>query len=64
MKNHNLTNFDLMNKILRKIQEASQNAELNMRQLLGIDKFLQTIPCELVNTTSNLTEIDKPIKKI
>ena len=32
-----------------KTWEASQNIDLDMRELLGIDKVLQTIQCELVN---------------
>ena len=34
-----------------------------MREILGIDKFLQSIQGELVNDTSNLTEIDKRIER-
>ena len=34
-----------------------------MREFLGIDKALQSIQGELLNNTSRLTEIDKPIKR-
>ena len=34
-----------------------------MREFLGIDKGLQSIQGELVNSTSKLTEIDKLIKR-
>ena len=34
-----------------------------MREFLGIDKALQSIQGELLNNTSKLTEIDKPIKR-
>ena len=45
-------------------QEASQNTDLDMREFLGVDKALQSIQSELLNNTSNLTEINKRIKKI
>ena len=46
-----------------KTQEASQNTDLDMREFLGIDKALQSIQGELLNNTSNLTEINKSIKR-
>ena len=46
-----------------KIREASQNTDLDMRELLGIKKGLQSIQGELLNNTSKLIEIDKHIKK-
>ena len=46
-----------------KTREASQNTDLDMQELVGIDKALQTIHGELVNNTSKLTEINKRIKR-
>ena len=46
-----------------KTREASQNTDLVMREFLGIDKALQSIQGELLNSTSKLTEIDKRIKR-
>ena len=46
-----------------KTREASQNADPDMREFLGIDKALQSIQGELLNNTSKLTEIDKRIKR-
>ena len=46
-----------------KTREASQNTDLDMREILGIDKALQSIQCELLNNASKLTEIDKRIKR-
>ena len=46
-----------------KTRELSQNTDLDMREFLGIDKALQSIQGELLNNTSKLTEIDKPIKR-
>ena len=55
--------LSLVEDVHVKLQEASQNTDLNMREFLGIDKALQNIPGELLNNTSKLTEIDKRIKK-
>ena len=46
-----------------KTREPSQNTDLDMREFLGIDKALQSIQGELLNNSSKLTEIDKPIKR-
>ena len=47
-----------------KTREASQqNASLDMREFLGIDRTLQSIQGELLNNTSKLTKIDKHIKR-
>ena len=46
-----------------KIREVSQNADLDMREFLGIDKALQSIRGELSNNTSKLKEITKRIKR-
>ena len=46
-----------------KIQEASQNTDLYMREFLGIYKALQSIQGELLNNTSELTEINKRTKR-
>ena len=51
-----------------KTREASQNTDLDMREILGIDKALQSIQGELLNNTSKLTEInvriDRDTKKL
>ena len=44
-------------------REASRNTDLDMWEFLGINKALQSIPGELLNNTSKLTEIDKSIKR-
>ena len=53
----------LAEDIHAKTREALQNTDLDMRELLGINKALQTIQSELVNNTSKLTEINERIKK-
>ena len=53
----------LVEDIHVKIQEVSQNTDLDMREFLGIYKGLQSIQGELLNNTSKLTEIDKRIKR-
>ena len=53
----------LVGNIHVKTREASQNTDLDMREFLGIDKALQSILGELLNSTSKLTEIDKRIKR-
>ena len=53
----------LVGNIHVKTREASQNTDLDMREFLGIDKALQSILGELLNSTSKLTEIDKCIKR-
>ena len=45
-----------------KTQEALQNTDLNMQELLKINKMLWSIHSELVNNTSKLTEIGEHIK--
>ena len=46
-----------------KTREASQNTDLDKRELLGIDRALQSIQGELLNNASKLTEINKPIER-
>ena len=46
-----------------KTREASQNTDVDMREFLGIDKVLQNLQGELLNSTSKLTEINKRIKR-
>ena len=53
----------LIENIHIKTREASQNTDLDMQELLGIDKALQSIQSELLNNTSTSTEINKRIKK-
>ena len=45
-----------------KTREALQNTFLDMQEFLGINKALQTIQGELLNSTSKLTAIDKSIQ--
>ena len=47
-----------------KAREASQNTDLDMREVLGIDKAPQSTQGELLNNTSKLTEINKVSKEI
>ena len=53
----------LVKDIHVKMREASQNNDLDMGRLLGINKALQRIQGELLNNTSKLTEINKRIKR-
>ena len=53
----------LVEDIHVQIREASQNTDHDMRELLRIDKALQSIQGELLNNTSKLTEINKHIKR-
>ena len=53
----------LVENIHVKTLEASQNTDLDMREFLGIDKTLQSIQGELLNSTSKLTEFNKHIKR-
>ena len=53
----------LVENIHVKTRETSQNTDLDMREFLGIDKALQSIQGELLNNTSELTEINKRIKR-
>ena len=46
-----------------KTLEASQNTDLEMREFFGFAKVLQSIRSELLDNTSKLTEINKPIKR-
>ena len=53
----------LAEEIHVKTQEALQNTNLDKREILGIDKALQSIQGELLNNACKLTEIDKRIKR-
>ena len=53
----------LVEDIHVKTREASQNTDLNIRELLNINKALQSLQGELLNSTSKLTEIHKRIKR-
>ena len=55
--------LSLVGDIHVKIQEASQNTDLDMRNILGIDKALWSIMGEVLNNTSKLTEINECIKR-
>ena len=53
----------LAKEIHVKTREASQNTDLNMRELFGIDKALQSIQGELLNSTTKLKEINARIER-
>ena len=53
----------LVEDIHVKTREGSQNTDLDMRELLGTDKALQSIQGELLNNTSKFTEIDERKKR-
>ena len=53
----------LVENIHVKTREASQNNDPDMREFLGIDKALRSIQSELLNNTSEITEINKRIKR-
>ena len=54
----------LAGEIHVKKREVSQNTDLlDMREILGIDKALQSIQGELLNDTSKLTETNKHIER-
>ena len=53
----------LVEDINTKMQEDSQNTDLDMREFLGIDKVLQNMHGELLNNASKLTKINKRIKR-
>lgn len=44
-------------------REASQNNDIDMQEIVEIDRVLQSIQCELVNNSSKLTDIEKRIKR-
>lgn len=54
----------LAEDIHAKMRKTSQNTDFDMRKYLGTDKALQSIQVEMVNNTSNLTEIDKRVRKV
>ena len=54
----------LAEDIHAKMRKTSQNTDFDMRKYLGIDKALQSIQVEMVNNTSNLTEIDKRVRRV
>ena len=49
----------LIEDIHVKTREASQNTDLELHELFGINKALQSMQGELLNNTSKFTEIDK-----
>ena len=53
----------LAEEIHVKTREASQNTDLDMREILTTDKALQSIQGELLNNTTKLTEINKHIER-
>ena len=44
-------------------REAAQNTDLDMREMLGLDKALQRIRGEVLNNISKLSELDRGIKR-
>ena len=55
--------LSLFEDINVKTRDALQNTDLAMRGFLGINKALQNIMGEFLNSMSKLTEIDKRIKR-
>ena len=55
--------LSLVEDIHVKTREASQNTDLDMRELLGIDKALQSIQGELLNNISKLTDLNERKKR-
>ena len=55
--------LSLVEDINVKTREALQNTDFDMREFLGINKALQNIMGEFLNSMSKLTEIDKRIKR-
>ena len=55
--------LSLVEDIHVKTREASQNTDLDMRELLGVDKALQSIQGELLNNISKLTDLNERIKR-
>ena len=53
----------LVEDIHSKTEEGSQNTDLDMQEFLGINKSLQSTQGELLNNTSELTEINKRIQR-
>ena len=53
-----------MSKLEKHHRETSQNTDLDMQELLMIDKISQLIQDELVKNNSKLTKIDKCMKKL
>ena len=45
------------------VKEASQNTDLNMREMLGLDKALQRVQGELANNLGKLTSIKEHIER-
>ena len=46
-----------------KREKHHKDTDLDMREILGIDKALQSTQGELLNNTSKLTKINKSIKR-
>ena len=53
----------LVEDIYAKTREESQNANIDMREFLGINKALESMQGEFLINTSKLTEINKRIKR-
>ena len=59
---HSMSNeklLDSITKIQHATRDISTNTNLDMREMLGIDKALQRMSGELQNNLGKLTEIDK-----
>ena len=53
----------LVEDIHVKTRKASKSTDPDMREFLGIDKVLQSIQGELLNSNSKLTKINKRIER-
>ena len=53
----------LTKDIYANTRETSRNTDIDMQELLEIDKIFQATQHELVNDASKLTETNKNIKK-
>ena len=53
----------LANYIHVKARELPQNTNIDMWELAGLNKALQSIQGKLINNTSNLTNVNKRINK-
>ena len=49
--------------IEHEVKEASQNTDLNMREMLGLDKALQRVQGELANNLGKLTSIKEHVQR-
>ena len=65
LKMDNISLKDLSRSITaieHEVKEASQNTDLDMRDMLGLDKTLQRVQCELANNLGKLTSINEHVE--